>query len=50
MALDTSGPMATNCGDVFVLRPGKKERPKGLLPHVACCTTASFLTCRGWGF
>ena len=31
VVLDTSGPMATNCGDVWVLRPGKKERPKS--PH-----------------
>ena len=34
VALDTSGPMATNCGDVSVLRPRRKKRPKGPPPHV----------------
>ena len=32
--MDTSGPIATNCGDVLVLRPGRKERPKG--PSTSC--------------
>ena len=39
VALDTSGPMATNCGDVLVLRPRRKKRPKGPSPHVTCYTT-----------
>ena len=51
VALDTSGPMVPNCGDVLVLRPGRKERPKGPPPQVACyTTTASSRTCRGRGF
>ena len=51
VALDTSSPIATNCGDVLVLRPRRKERPLGPPPHVVCCaTTASSRACRGWGF
>ena len=51
VALDTSGPIATNCGDVLVLRPRRKERPEGPPPYVVCCaTTASSRACRGWGF
>ena len=46
-----SDDMATNCGDVFLLRPRTKERPKGPPPHVVCYpTTASSRTCRGWSF
>ena len=51
VGLDTSRPMATNMWGVLVLRRGRKERPQGPPPHVACCTTtASSCTCRGWGF
>ena len=51
VALDTSGLIATNCGDVLVLRPRRKERPKFPPPHVVCCAlTASSRTCRSWGF
>ena len=37
VALDTSGPMATNCGDVSVPRLRRKERPKAL--HFMSCGT-----------
>ena len=51
VALDTSGPIATNCGNVLVLRPRRKEWPKGPPHHVVCCaTTASSRACLGWGF
>ena len=56
VVLDTSGPisMVKSCGDAVTAeagRIGRKERPEGPPPHVACCTTtASARTCRGWGF
>ena len=35
--LDTSGPMATNCGDVLALSPGSKEGvAKGPPPVTSC--------------
>ena len=51
IAFDTSGPMATHCGDVLSLRPRRKKWPKGPPPHVACyTTTVSSRTCHGGGF
>ena len=51
VALDTSGPIATNCGYVLVLRPGRKDRPDCPPPHAVCCaTTASSRACLVWGF
>ena len=51
VALDTSGPMTTNCGDGSVLRPRRLERPKRIIHLMSRSTRRRRArTCCGWGF